>query len=124
MYATRTLGLSAILAAGCSTAGLSPTDGGGGPAATDLATPPPGADLATGPVPRACIPLNVAAARGTQRDYFEAVTGALEVAPVWREAPAWTGRVLNDRARRWGWTPTVDLAQALAEIVAGLSARP
>jgi 2-alkyl-3-oxoalkanoate reductase len=85
---------------------------------------PDAADPATGPVPRACIPLNVAAARATQRDYFEAVTGALEVDPVWREAPAWTGRLLNDRARRWGWTPTVDLMQALAEIVAGLSARP
>jgi nucleoside-diphosphate-sugar epimerase len=85
---------------------------------------PDAADPATGPVPRGCIPLNVAAARATQRDYFEAVTGALEVDPVWREAPAWTGRLLNDRARRWGWTPTVDLAQALAEIVAGLSARP
>jgi 2-alkyl-3-oxoalkanoate reductase len=85
---------------------------------------PDTADPATGPVSQACVPLNVAAARATQRDYFEAVTGALEVDPVWEEAPAWTGRVLNHRARRWGWTPTVDLTHALAEIVAGLSARP
>jgi len=85
---------------------------------------PDAADPANGPVPHACIPLNVAAARATQRDYFEVVTGALGVDPVWEEAPSWTGRLLTDRAHGWGWIPTVDLAQALAEIVAGLSVRP
>jgi nucleoside-diphosphate-sugar epimerase len=83
-----------------------------------------GADPASGPVARACVALNVAAARATQRDYFEAVTGALEVDPVWQEAPSWTGRLLTDRAHGWGWIPTVDLAQALAEIVAGLKTGP
>jgi nucleoside-diphosphate-sugar epimerase len=85
---------------------------------------PDAADPASGPVPRACLPLNAAGARASQRDYFEAVTDALGVDPVWEEAPAWTGQVLNDRARGWGWTPTVDLAQALAEIAAGLSRGP
>jgi hypothetical protein len=41
---------------------------------------------------------------------------------VWVQAPAWTGRILADRAHGWGWTPTVDLAQASGEIVAGLRA--
>jgi 2-alkyl-3-oxoalkanoate reductase len=40
---------------------------------------------------------------------------------VWEVAPAWTGRLLTDRAQGWGWIPTVDLAQALAEIIAGLN---
>jgi len=94
--------------------------------AADLASGrvPDAADPASGPVSRACIPLNVAAALATQRDYFEAVTGALGVDPAWEEAPSWTGRLLTDRAHDWGWIPTVDLAQALAEIVAGLSVRP
>ena len=85
---------------------------------------PDAADPATGPVRDACVALNVAAARATQRDYFEAVTGALGVDPVWVQAPAWTGALLADRARGWGWIPTVDLGQALAEIVAGLNVRP
>jgi nucleoside-diphosphate-sugar epimerase len=93
--------------------------------AADLASGriPDAPDPASGPVADACTPLNVAAARATQRDYFEVVTGALGVDPVWEEeAPAWTGRILADRAHGWGWTPIVDLAQASGEIVAGLHA--
>ena len=92
--------------------------------AADLASGriPNAADPASGPVADACIPLNVAAAPATQRDYYEVVTGALGVDPVWEEAPAWTGRILADRARGWGWAPTVDLAQASHEIAAGLRA--
>jgi 2-alkyl-3-oxoalkanoate reductase len=92
--------------------------------AADLASGqiPDAPDSASGPVADACTPLNVAAARATQRDYFEVVTGALGLDPVWEEAPAWTGRILADRAHGWGWTPTVDLAQASGEIVAGLRA--
>jgi 2-alkyl-3-oxoalkanoate reductase len=94
--------------------------------AADLASGrvPDAADPSSGPVAQACIPLNVAAARATQRDYFGAVTGALGVDPVWEQAPSWTGRLLADRAHGWGWIPTVDLARALAELVAGLSAGP
>ena len=94
--------------------------------AADLATGriPEAADPASGPVPGACVPLNVAAARATQRDYFEAVTGALGVDPVWEAASSWTGQLVADRAHGWGWFPTVDLAQALAELAAGLRTRP
>jgi len=94
--------------------------------AADLASGriPDAADQASGPGADACIALNVAAARATQRDYYKLVTGALGVDPVWEEAPAWTGRILTDRARRWGWAPTVDLAQASDEIAAGLRAGP
>ena len=48
------------------------------------------------------------------------MTGALGVEPVWDDGPAWTGQVLADRARSWGWQPTVGLPDALAEIRAGL----
>lgn len=77
-------------------------------------------DPATGPVAGACTAVNVAAGRATVRDYYEAVTGALGVEPVWDDAPAWTGQILAGRANGWGWTPTVDLTRALAEIEAGL----
>ncbi len=73
-----------------------------------------------GPVEGACTAVNVATGAGTLRDYVETVTAAVGVEPVWDNAPAWTGRILAERARGWGWEPTVDLAQALAEIDAGL----
>jgi nucleoside-diphosphate-sugar epimerase len=91
--------------------------------AVDLATGriSNGADPASGPVGGECVALNVAAPRATQRDYFEAVTRALGVDPVWESAPAWTGRLVTQRAHDWGWTPSVELAEALSELVAGLT---
>jgi nucleoside-diphosphate-sugar epimerase len=77
-------------------------------------------DPATGPVAGGCIAVNVAAGPARVRDYYETVTGALGVEPVWDNAPAWTGQILSGRAQGWGWTPTVVLNQALAEIDAGL----
>ncbi|MEJ7831683.1 MAG: NAD(P)H-binding protein [Nocardioides sp.] len=79
-------------------------------------------DPATGPVAGACTAVNVAAGPATVRDYHETVTGALGVEPVWDDAPAWNGQILTTRAHGWGWTPTVDLTHALAEISAGLRA--
>lgn len=76
----------------------------------------------TGPVRGACTAVNVASAdRATVRDYFETVTGALGVEPVWDDRPAWTGQVLAGRARGWGWAPGVGLSDAMSEIAAGLS---
>lgn len=75
-----------------------------------------------GPVEGACTVVNVAAGPATERDYYETVTRALGVEPIWDDAPAWTGRLVAERARGWGWAPTVDLAQALAEIDQGLRA--
>ena len=77
-------------------------------------------DPAAGPAAGACTPVNVAAGPATVRDYHETVTRAVGVTPVWDDAPAWTGRVLADRAHGWGWTPTVGLAKALDEIAQGL----
>jgi nucleoside-diphosphate-sugar epimerase len=77
-------------------------------------------DPRTGPVAGECTVLNVAAEPATSRDYYETVTGALGVDPVWDDGPAWTGRILADRARAWGWSPTVTLARALAELDEGL----
>jgi nucleoside-diphosphate-sugar epimerase len=73
-----------------------------------------------GPVAGQCTVVNVAAAPATARDYYETVTRALGVEPVWEDAPAWTGRILAGRAHGWGWSPTVDLTQALAEVSEGL----
>ena len=92
---------------------------------SDLATL--AADLATGrvavstdpeqgPVAGGCTALNVAAHPATARDYYGTVSRALGVDPVWEDAPAWTGHILTTRAHAWGWTPTVDLARATAEI--------
>jgi nucleoside-diphosphate-sugar epimerase len=90
----------------------------------DLATGqvPEGPDLAGGPLHGGCTAVNVAAPRATQRDYMEAVTGALGVDPVWDERPAWTAGILAERAHGWGWQPGVALDQALAELVAGVAA--
>ena len=77
-------------------------------------------DPGKGPVEGACTVVNVAAGPATARDYYETVTGALGVQPVWDDAPAWTGRILAERAQGWGWAPTVDLTLALAEIDEGL----
>lgn len=74
----------------------------------------------SGPAAGECTPVNVAAGPATVRDYYEAVTAALGVDPVWDDRPAWTGQILAGRAHAWGWTPTIDLATALAEIDTGL----
>lgn len=77
-------------------------------------------DPERGPVVAGCTVVNVAAGPATTRDYYTTVTGALGIEPVWDEAPAWTGRILAGRAQRWGWSPSVDLGRALAEIDEGL----
>ena len=77
-------------------------------------------DRSTGPVAGGCTPVNVAAGPATQRDYLGAVCEALRLETTWDEGPAWTGQILADRARRWGWTPRVDLASALEELKDGL----
>ncbi len=77
-------------------------------------------DPATGPVADACTPVNVAAGPATVRDYYETVTRAVGVTPVWDDADAWTGQLLADHAHGWGWTPTVGLDEALHEIARGL----
>ena len=48
-------------------------------------------------------------------------TRCLALPEVWDE-PAWTGRIVADRARSWGWTPRVDLPAALQELADGLRA--
>ena len=73
-----------------------------------------------GPVAGACTPVTVVADTARQRDYFETVGTAVGVDPVWDERPAWDGQLRGDRARTWGWTPSVDLDTALAELRAGL----
>jgi 2-alkyl-3-oxoalkanoate reductase len=81
---------------------------------------PTSTDPARGPVEGACTVVNVAAGSATFRDYHETVTKALGLEPVWDDKPAWTGRILADRAQAWGWKPTVGLDEALAEIDEGL----
>lgn len=96
---------------------------------TDLASL--AADLATGrvasspdpqrgPAEGGCMALNVAAGPATSRDYVGAVTAALALDPVWEDGPAWTGQIVAARAHAWGWTPNVDLAEALTELREGL----
>jgi nucleoside-diphosphate-sugar epimerase len=77
-------------------------------------------DAARGPVAGGCTVVNAAAGPATLEDYVTTVTAALGVEPVWEDGPAWTGQILAGRAAGWGWRPRVDLAQALAEIDAGL----
>jgi 2-alkyl-3-oxoalkanoate reductase len=81
---------------------------------------PVSSDAGNGPVAGGCTVVNVAAGPATTRDYYETVFSALGVKPVWDDGPAWTGRILTDRARGWGWAPTVGLDRALSEIDEGL----
>ncbi len=76
-------------------------------------------DPSQGPVVHATTVLNVASGGATQRDYYEAACASVGVEPVWDDEPAWTGEISNERAHSWGWTPTVDLATALAEVGPG-----
>ncbi len=77
-------------------------------------------DPESGPVAGGCTPVNVASGPAAQRDYLGAVTAALGLEPTWDDRPAWTGQIVADRARRWGWTPRMDLPTALDELSAGL----
>jgi nucleoside-diphosphate-sugar epimerase len=77
-------------------------------------------DPERGPVEGGCTAVNAAAAPATARDYVAAVTGALGLDPVWEDGEAWTGRIVADRAGRWGWRPRVSLEEALAELAQGL----
>jgi nucleoside-diphosphate-sugar epimerase len=80
-------------------------------------------DPEQGPVAGGTTPVIVAGEPATWRDYLGAVTDALGVAPEWTDEPAWTGQLLTDRARRWGWVPRVSLAQAMDELRQGLTTR-
>lgn len=93
-----------------------------GSLAADVATGaiPAGSDPSTGPVSGGCTPVNVASGPATQRDYLGTVTRALGVEPVWEDGDAWTGQILADRARGWGWAPEVSLEDALAELDEGV----
>ncbi len=75
-----------------------------------------------GPVEGGCTPVNVAAESAPYKAYHETVTSAVGVEPEWTEGPAWTGRLVADRAHGWGWSPQVGRDDALAEIRAGLQA--
>ncbi|MGJ7440016.1 NAD-dependent epimerase/dehydratase family protein [Aquipuribacter sp. MA13-6] len=77
-------------------------------------------DPEQGPVAGGTTAVVVAGEHATWRDYHGTVTDALGVAPEWTDEPVWTGRLRADRARRWGWTPQVGLADAMAELRAGL----
>ncbi|HEV7187564.1 MAG TPA: NAD(P)-dependent oxidoreductase [Blastococcus sp.] len=87
--------------------------------ATGVVTDADDPDL--GPVAGATTPVIVAGEPATWRDYLGTVTDALGVEPEWTDEPVWTGRLLTDRARAWGWTPQVSVAQALDELRQGLT---
>jgi nucleoside-diphosphate-sugar epimerase len=77
-------------------------------------------DPQSGPVEGGCTAVNVAGGPCTNRQYYGLLAAALGVEPIWDDGPAWTGLILADRARAWGWTPTVGLEESLAEIDQGL----
>jgi nucleoside-diphosphate-sugar epimerase len=78
-------------------------------------------DAERGPVSDRTTPVIVAGEPATWRDYLGTVTDAVGVAPRWTDEPVWTGQLLTDRARGWGWAPHVSLAQAMDELRQGLT---
>jgi 2-alkyl-3-oxoalkanoate reductase len=81
-------------------------------------------DPERGPVAGGTTPVIVAGEPATWRDYLGTVTDALGVEPEWTDEPVWTGQLLTDRARRWGWAPRVTLARAMDELRQGLATGP
>jgi nucleoside-diphosphate-sugar epimerase len=69
----------------------------------------------------AATPVIVAGEPATWRDYLGTVSDALGVEPEWTDEPVWTGTLVTDRARAWGWAPTVTLAEAMDELRRGLT---
>jgi nucleoside-diphosphate-sugar epimerase len=80
-------------------------------------------DPERGPVAGQATPVIVAGEPATWRDYLGTVADAGGVTPQWTDEPVWTGRLLTDRARRWGWKPRVSLAEALDELRRGVAPR-
>ncbi len=80
-------------------------------------------DPERGPVAGGATPVIVAGEAATWRDYLGTVTDALGVVPEWTDEPVWTGQLLTERARGWGWVPRVSLAQAMDELRRGLTTR-
>ncbi|WP_409333093.1 NAD-dependent epimerase/dehydratase family protein [Trujillonella humicola] len=80
-------------------------------------------DPRRGPVAGGTTAVLVAGEPATWGDYLGTVCGALGVEPEWTDEPVWTGRLRTDRARGWGWSPRVPLAQALDELRRGLAPR-
>jgi nucleoside-diphosphate-sugar epimerase len=80
-------------------------------------------DPERGPVAGGTTPVIVAGEPATWRDYLGTVTDALGVTPEWTDEPVWTGQLITDRARGWGWVPRVSLAQAMDELRQGLTTR-
>ena len=91
----------------------------------DLATGrvPTADDPEVGPVEGGCTAVDVAAGPATAQDYYGTVARAVGVELLGEDGPVWTGHIVAGRAARWGWSPRVDLAQALAELESG-SGRP
>ena len=82
----------------------------------------PSTDPEQGPVSGSATPVLLGGEPATWGDYLGTVGEALGIEPEWTDEPVWTGQLRTDRARRWGWTPRVGLAQALAELREGLTA--
>ena len=81
----------------------------------------PSDDASVGPVAGACTAVNAAAETARYAEYHQLVADTVGVSPVWDDAPAWTGRIVADRARGWGWSPGVTLHDALDEVRTGLT---
>jgi len=77
-------------------------------------------DPEQGPVAGGTTPVLVVGGPATWRDYLGTVCDALGVEPEWTDEPVWTGQLLADRARRWGWAPRVSLDETLSELRQGL----
>ncbi len=74
-------------------------------------------DPERGPVEGEATSVNAIAGNVPYREYLGPVAAAVGVEPEWEERPAFRANLLANRARAWGWEPTVTFEAAMQELL-------
>lgn len=81
-------------------------------------------DASRGPVAEQVTAVNAVSGNVTFGDYLAPVAEAVGVEPHWEHRDdAFRAKLLAERARAWGWAPTVTFEEAMAELLDGLRQR-
>lgn len=78
------------------------------------------AEQQDGPVEGEVTAVNAVSGNVRMRDYLEPVCEAVGVEPRWETRQAFRASLLADRARNWGWNPTMSFDESMAELIGNL----